>query len=283
MDTWQELNFDFSSALNNGNTSLVLFFNASQTSGTTSDTYYIDDLRWTNTINSYPLISDFESLNPSFPLLGNIQKVSNPYYSGINTSTNVGQYIDDGTSGWDNMEIDFGTTIDISSNPYFSLKLYTPSSIQVMAKLEGGAAVEVWSDFSSENTWEEFNFDFSGAISSSNTKLILFFNPGIESGTSSDTYYIDDLGWLSTLSNDEVNSMDSFTYSPNPTKDFLKIDSKTNINSIIIFDIYGKVLMSHRNINKKSFEFDLSILSSGTYFLKNIFGNRTETIKILKE
>tara|TARA_B100001063_G_scaffold100821_1_gene94145 strand:- start:215 stop:1423 length:1209 start_codon:yes stop_codon:yes gene_type:complete len=283
VDTWQEFNFDFSSAVNNGNTSLVLFFNASQTSGTTSDTYYIDDLRWTDTINSYPLISDFESLNPSFPLLGNIQKVSNPYYSGINTSTNVGQYIDDGTSGWDNMEIDFGTTIDLSSNPYFSLKLYTPSSIQVMAKLEGGTAVEVWSDFSSENTWEEFNFDFSGAISSGNTKLILFFNPGIESGTSSDIYYIDDLGWLSTLSNDEVNSIDSFTYSPNPIKDFLKIDSKTNINSIIIFDMYGKVLMSHRNINKKSFEFDLSTLSSGTYFLKNIFGNKTETIKIIKK
>ena len=85
------------------------------------------------------------------------------------------------------------------------------------------------------------------------------------------------------LSNDEVNSIDSFTYSPNPIRDFLKIDSKTNISSIIIFDMYGKVLMSHRNINKKSFEFDLSTLSSGTYFFKNIFGNRTETVKIIKK
>ena len=32
---------------------------------------------------------------------------SNSFYDGINTSTNVGEYIDDGTNGWDNLLIDF--------------------------------------------------------------------------------------------------------------------------------------------------------------------------------
>ena len=282
-DTWQELNFDFSGAEGNGNTSLVLFFNAAQTSGTLSDIYYIDDLRWTNAINTFPVISDFESLNPSIVLLGNIQKVSNPFYSGINTSTNVGQYVDNGTSGWDNMEIDFGNSIDLSSNPYFNLKLYAPTSIQVMAKLEGGTPLEVWSDFSSENTWEEFNFDFSNAVNYGNTKLILFFNPGVESGSTSDIYYVDDLSWSSTLSINETNPIYFINSFPNPVNNFLRIESNINVNSFTIFDIYGKVLISRRNVNKKSIKVDISMLSSGTYFLKNIFGEKTKTIKILKK
>jgi|TARA_B100001564_G_scaffold336770_1_gene327224 hypothetical protein len=282
INTWEEFNFDFSGAVGNGNTSLVLFFNAAQTSGTTSDTYYIDDLQWTNTINSFPVISDFESLNPSFPLQGNIQKVSNPFYFGMNTSTNIGQYVDDGTNGWDNMQIDFITAVDISITPYFKIKLYTPSSIQILAKLEGGTELEVWSDFSSADTWEEFNFDFSSAANSGNTKLILFFNPGIDTGSTSDIYYIDDLNWSSTLSTQENDLLFSINVHPNPANSSLSINSNFKINSFILSDINGRTLIYEYNINKKSFKIDISSLKSGIYFLKNFSGKQLQTIKILK-
>ena len=262
INTWEEFNFDFSGAVGNGNTSLVLFFNAAQTSGTTSDTYYIDDLQWTNTINSFPVISDFESLNPSFPLQGNIQKVSNPFYFGMNTSTNIGQYVDDGTNGWDNMQIDFITAVDISITPYFKIKLYAPSSIQILAKLEGGTELEVWSDFSSADTWEEFNFDFSSAANSGNTKLILFFNPGIDTGSTSDIYYIDDLNWSSTLSTQENDLLFSINVHPNPANSSLSINSNFKINSFILSDINGRTLIYEYNINKKSFKIDISSLKS---------------------
>ena len=282
INTWEEFNFDFSGAVGNGNTSLVLFFNAAQTSGTTSDTYYIDDLQWTNTINSFPVISDFESLNPSFPLQGNIQKVSNPFYFGMNTSTNIGQYVDDGTNGWDNMQIDFITAVDISITPYFKIKLYAPSSIQILAKLEGGTELEVWSDFSSADTWEEFNFDFSSAANSGNTKLILFFNPGIDTGSTSDIYYIDDLNWSSTLSTQENDLLFSINVHPNPANSSLSINSNFKINSFILSDINGRTLIYDYNINKKSFKIDISSLKSGIYFLKNFSGKQLQTIKILK-
>lgn len=282
INTWEEFNFDFSGAVGNGNTSLVLFFNAAQTSGTTSDTYYIDDLQWTNTINSFPVISDFESLNPSFPLQGNIQKVSNPFYFGMNTSTNIGQYVDDGTNGWDNMQIDFITAVDISITPYFKIKLYAPSSIQILAKLEGGTELEVWSDFSSADTWEEFNFDFSSAANSGNTKLILFFNPGIDTGSTSDIYYIDDLNWSSTLSTQENDLLFSINVHPNPANSSLSINSNFKINSFILSDINGRTLIYEYNINKKSFKIDISSLKSGIYFLKNFSGKQLQTIKILK-
>ena len=283
VDSWQEFNFDFSVAAGNGNTSLVLFFNAAQTSGSSSDTYYIDDLQWTNTTNIFPIISDFESLNPSSPMSGNFQKVSNPYYSGLNTSTNVGQYIDDGTSGWDNLDIDFETVIDLTSNPYFNLKLYTSSSIQVLAKLEGGIEAEVWSDFSSTETWEEFNFDFSSAVNSGNTRLILFFNPGVDSASQSDIYYIDDLRWSSTLSIPKNNFNFSINANPNPATDVINVESELEINSFIIFDAYGKTLIIQNNLNKRVFEVDISSLSPGIYFLNNISGPRSQTIKILKD
>ena len=282
INTWEEFNFDFSGAVGNGNTSLVLFFNASQTSGTTSDTYYIDDLQWTNTINTFPVISDFESLNPSFPLQGNIQKVSNPFYFGMNTSTNIGQYVDDGTNGWDNMQIDFITAVDISTTPYFKIKLYTPSSIQILAKLEGGTELEVWSDFSSVDTWEEFNFDFSSAVNSGNTKLILFFNPGTDTGSTSEIYYIDDLNWSSTLSTQENDLLFSINVHPNPTKNSLFINSNFKINSYALSDINGRTLINEDNVNKKSFEIDITSLKSGIYFLKNFSGKQLQTIKILK-
>ena len=282
INTWEEFNYDFSDAVSNGNTKVVLFFNAGVETGTTNDVYYIDDILWTNSTSILPIISDFESLNSSVPMAGNIQRVSNPYYSGINTSTNAGQYTDDGTNGWDNLLIDYSTVIDLSSNPYLSFKLYSPSSIQVMVKLEGGTAVEKWSDFSSINTWEEFNYDFSDAVSNGNTKVVLFFNAGVETGTTNDVYYIDDIKWSSTLSVENSRKTPELNSYPNPVDDIIRVESMNNINSFVIHDIQGKNLISKKDINKKSFEIDISMLKPGTYFLKSIFEKEIKTLKIIK-
>ena len=282
INTWEEFNYDFSDAVSNGNTKVVLFFNAGVQTGTTNDVYYIDDIRWSNSTSILPIISDFESLNSSVPMIGDIQKVSNPYHSELNTSTNVGQYTDDGTNGWDNLMFDYSTEIDLSSYPYLSFKLYSPSSIQVMVKLEGGTAVEKWSDFSSINTWEEFNYDFSDAVSNGNTKVVLFFNAGVQTGTTNDVYYIDDIKWSSTLSIENFRKIYELTSYPNPVYDIIRVESMVNINSFVIYDIQGKNLISKKNINKKSVEIDISMLNSGTYFLKNILEKEIKTLKIIK-
>ena len=281
-NTWEEFNFDFSDAVSNGNTKLVLFFNAAQESGTSSDIYYIDDIRFTNSSNNLPMISDFESLNPSVPLLGNIQTVSNPFYDGINTSTSVGEYIDDGTNGWDNLIIDFESEIDLSSNPYLSFKLYSTSSIQVLAKLEGDIDTEVWSDFSQENTWEEFNFDFSTSVGNANTKLVLFFNASQESGTSTDIYHIDDIRFTSSLSLTE-EGISELTLYPNPVFNILNIRSNDIINSYKLYDVHGRLILNKNNISSKNFEIDVSNLDSDIYILNTYSESRQESFKILKK
>lgn len=281
-NTWEEFNFDFSDAVANGNTKLVLFFNAAQESGTSSDIYYVDDIRFTNSTNNYPTISDFESLNPSVPLSGNIQTVSNPFYDGINTSTSVGEFIDDGTNGWDNLLIDFDSEIDLSSNPFLTFKLHSSSSIQVLAKLEGGTDAEVWSDYSAENTWEEFNFDFSTSIGNGNTKLILFFNAAQESGTSTDIYYIDDIRFTSSLSSID-EGISEFKMYPNPVANFVKIISNDITNSYKLYDIRGRLILAENHLYKKNFEIDISNLDSDIYILNIYSETKKESFKILKK
>ncbi len=281
-NTWEEFNFDFSDAVANGNTKLVLFFNAAQESGTSSDIYYVDDIRFTNSTNNYPTISDFESLNPSVPLSGNIQTVSNPFYDGINTSTSVGEFIDDGTNGWDNLLIDFDSEIDLSSNPFLTFKLHSSSSIQVLAKLEGGTDTEVWSDYSAENTWEEFNFDFSTSIGNGNTKLILFFNAAQESGTSTDIYYIDDIRFTSSLSSID-EGISEFKMYPNPVANFVKIISNDITNSYKLYDIRGRLILAENHLYKKNFEIDISNLDSDIYILNIYSETKQESFKILKK
>ena len=281
-NTWEEFNFDFSDAVANGNTKLVLFFNAAQESGTSSDIYYVDDIRFTNSTNNYPTISDFESLNPSVPLSGNIQTVSNPFYDGINTSTSVGEFIDDGTNGWDNLLIDFDSEIDLSSNPFLTFKLHSSSSIQVLAKLEGGTDAEVWSDYSAENTWEEFNFDFSTSIGNGNTKLILFFNAAQESGTSTDIYYIDDIRFTSSLSSID-EEISEFKMYPNPVANFVKIISNDITNSYKLYDIRGRLILAKNHLYKKNFEIDISNLDSDIYILNIYSETKQESFKILKK
>jgi hypothetical protein len=281
-NTWEEFNFDFSDAVANGNTKLVLFFNAAQESGTSSDIYYVDDIRFTNSTNNYPTISDFESLNPSVPLSGNIQTVSNLFYDGINTSTSVGEFIDDGTNGWDNLLIDFDSEIDLSSNPFLTFKLHSSSSIQVLAKLEGGTDAEVWSDYSAENTWEEFNFDFSTSIGNGNTKLILFFNAAQESGTSTDIYYIDDIRFTSSLSSID-EGISGFKMYPNPVANFVKIISNDITNSYKLYDIRGRLILAENHLYKKNFEIDISNLDSDIYILNIYSETKQESFKILKK
>ena len=97
---------------------------------------------------------------------------------------------------------------------------------------------------------QEFNFDFSSAINSGNTKLILFFNPGIDTGSTSDIYYIDDLNWSSTLSTQENGLLFSINVHPNPANNSLFLNSNFNINSYVLSDINGRTLIYENNVNK---------------------------------
>lgn len=203
---WVNYVFDFSLS-ENDQTQLKIFFNYNLTNGTPNNIFYIDDLMFLpascdepvienclNIIQDFNIISDW-NCQQNYGIETTVPSVLNPLISCDNRSENVGQYTDDGTEAYDAFILNYGSIINLNTHNKLKFKLYSNSSIQVLAKLEGGSAIEKWSDFSTVNTWQEFSYDFSDSIENENTTLVLFFNAGQNNGNPYDTYYIDELRW----------------------------------------------------------------------------------------
>lgn len=203
---WKEYTFDFSPVIGQGNTTLVLFFNAGQANGTAQDIYYIDDIRFemdpcteiiedcTGVVPDLNIITDFDcQQNYAFSNPNAAPVVQNPNVSCENRSSNVGEYTDNGNDPFDFLLVNYGAPIDLSVNNQLKLKVLSTMAVPLLAKLEGGTAVEVGADITVVDEWMEYTFDFSGAQGNGNTTLVLFFNAGNVDGTPADIYYVDDL------------------------------------------------------------------------------------------
>ncbi|MDY8134353.1 T9SS type A sorting domain-containing protein [Aquimarina sp. 2201CG5-10] len=238
-----------------------------------------------------PVITDFECTPPSQTLPSTVVSIANSFSGGINTSPNIGQYTDNGTDAFDGLVIDYGTTIDLSTNSVLRFKLYSPTSIQVLAKLEGGTGdVEIWSGFSQVNTWEEFVYDFSAAIGNGNTRLVLFFNAAVTNGTPADLYYFDDLKWdtpnILNIDDISINETKLIALFPNPVDDQINVTSSVDrIKKISVVDLSGKQILQNKVDNLGFYSMDVSLLQSGLYFLEVEFMNvlEVEKIKIVKK
>ncbi len=206
VNEWSNYLIDFSGAIGDGNTRLVLFFNAGQTDGTAQDIYFIDDIRFIKggcpqivedcdgVEPDLSIINDFDcQQNFPFANAGDLPTVQNPDVTCENRSSKVGEYTDNGGDPFDNTIINFGDIIDLSINNQFKMKVLATETGPILAKLEGGTALEVFADVTVLNEWVEYTFDFSGAIGDKNTSLVLFFNAGEVDGPPQNIYYIDDL------------------------------------------------------------------------------------------
>ena len=203
---WINYIFDFSNA-GNDFTILKIYFNNGTSNGNSDQIFYIDELMFLPAPCDEPLveictgvevdlniISDW-NCQQNYEIEGSIPIVSSPLISCENRSQYVGKYTDNGNEAWDAFILNYNEVINLNSYNKLKFKLFSSSSIQVLAKLEGGSSVEKWSDFSLVNTWQEFSYDFSDSISNGNTTLVLFFNAGQTNGSNEDVYFIDDLRW----------------------------------------------------------------------------------------
>tara|TARA_B100000900_G_scaffold149256_1_gene126703 strand:- start:352 stop:1038 length:687 start_codon:yes stop_codon:yes gene_type:complete len=203
---WINYIFDFSNA-GNDFTILKIYFNNGTSNGNSDQIFYIDELMFLPAPCDEPLveictgvevnlniISDW-NCQQNYEIEGSIPIVSSPLISCENRSQYVGKYTDNGNEAWDAFILNYNEVINLNSYNKLRFKLFSSSSIQVLAKLEGGSSVEKWSDFSLVNTWQEFSYDFSDSISNGNTTLVLFFNAGQTNGSNEDVYFIDDLRW----------------------------------------------------------------------------------------
>ena len=67
-----------------------------------------------------------------------------------------------------------------------------------------------------------------------------------------------------------TSNSDKVIIYPNPTNNYININSTSLINNINIYSIDGKLIYSKNNINSKFHNIDLSNNLNGIYFIKNI-------------
>jgi hypothetical protein len=153
-------------------------------------------------LNPLQLPIDFEdaSLDYSFIDFGNVIStvVDNPDISDNNQSLRVGQSTKPvNAEVWGGTLLELDDPIDFSSLINIGVNVWSPESgIIVKLKVENATNPDISYEtdlvVSSANTWEELNFDFSGAdFSQEFHKVVIFFdfgNPGNDN-----TYYFDDI------------------------------------------------------------------------------------------
>ncbi|MEH6536259.1 MAG: T9SS type A sorting domain-containing protein [Psychroserpens sp.] len=86
---------------------------------------------------------------------------------------------------------------------------------------------------------------------------------------------------LSTLGVDD-ESLNSFTYYPNPVKDSLVLKSQSNVQSVTVYNVLGQEVLSV-SPNTTNTLVDMSQLTTGAYFAKVTINDVTETVRIIKQ
>jgi len=152
---------------------------------------------------------------------GSSSVVANPYNTAENSSANVVEHVRNGGQFWAGTYI---TTepIDFSSGSVINMKVYTPAAnIPVLLKLEAltGENVELTTNTSVGNQWEELSYDFGTQPSELYTRVVVIFNMGVVGdGSANSTYYFDDIafatGDISGCTDPLANN-----YNPNATID----------------------------------------------------------------
>ncbi len=200
---WTTLSFDFSSVATITDFQQINLTFTAINEGT-SDTYYIDNLSLGETtvdvcegVEVDPqVVDDFECQRNANLTTGaaDLVMVNNPDISQGNNSTTVGQYTEpDGN--WASVVYEFDTPIDLSTYNQLKMKIWAPSAVPMLFKLEGGDGVqEVFMDVTETETWVTYSVDFSESAGKGHTKLVLFMNAG-QPATVGEVYYWDDISW----------------------------------------------------------------------------------------
>jgi len=101
------------------------------------------------------------------------------------------------------------------------------------------------------------------------------------SASSHNEMYIDDLTTAEgVLGNDDFSEVALAVY-PNPVKDVLNINTAASVESVVVYDVLGKVVLQAQP-DRISPTIDMSALKSGAYLVRVTVDGISKTIKVLK-
>lgn len=197
--------------------------------------------------------------------------VANPDMTGINASDNCAKYVINPIGApwaglWsDDME-DFTFNED---NAIIKLMVYKDVISPVGLKFEnadGSVQFEVKVSNTVINEWEELTFDFTAQIGKSVTKFV-FFPDFPATRTAGSTSYFDNIVFREDLGTGlTVPTIKDLSFAPNPVVSNLTLSANSEIRSVTLRNLSGKVVQSFL-VNSASANINLQSLTTGLYIM----------------
>lgn len=150
-----------------------------------------------------------------------------------------------------------------------------PASGEVTITVGAGTQYALFSDCTTEEV--SCNTDVN-LVTTGSTYYVSVTDDGTNKVPGASTVQVDE---TMTLSNEEFETI-SFSVYPNPTNSDWNIKGTKEINSVQVYDILGKQVMS-LNPNANELTISSTSLNSGLYFAKINSNSGTSTIKLVKE
>jgi len=183
--------------------------------------------------------------------------------------------------------IDMSFTLALTQhNSTDAAVLGSDDQIQLVYSLDYGKTwveIQTWDNTSSiSNTGDYFSI-YKDGYSNSPLLLIAFW---VSSGSVNDAedvdFFIDDVSAMhhGTGSVDDLKAK-GFSFSPNPANNTLNLTAKEPINTIILFDVFGRKIQQSK-IDAYQKQIDISNLTKGLYYLQVQIENTVGMVKVLK-
>jgi len=200
---WEELEWVFVGTPNNLNEIVFMFDFGNQGDGSTSSTFYFDDIEQIlgptpPTALSLPI--DFEMGEVATDFLNYSGAVAsiipNPQVDVVNPSPTVGQVIRDGGQFWAGSKLFIDATIDLSSLWQISMKVYTTAPVGTRIKLElsnSGASSGLDYITTVSGQWETATWNFNGQANNFDAIQFLFDFGNVGDGSEASTFLFDDI------------------------------------------------------------------------------------------
>lgn len=201
--SWETLEWVFVGTSNDLNEIVFMFDYGNLGDGTTSSTFYFDDVEQiagptAPVLTTLPI--DFESGVVSTDFLSysgaTVNVISNPQMGGVNNSNTVGQVVRDGGDFWAGSRVFLTNNIDLSTMWVISIKVYTTAPIGTRIKLElegpsGNANLDYLTTVTGQ--WETASWNFDGKTGDYNKLNFSFDFGNVGDGTASSTFLFDDI------------------------------------------------------------------------------------------
>lgn len=238
-------------------------------------------IRITDTI----ILADFESTSRLFETFSNttFDVAENPAPDEVNPSANAGVTLKSEVP-WAGIYTDLGYNLDMTRHKKFHLKVWGPKAGDVLLKLEDvdvGTVQfqEVLAAYTNPGKWQELEYIFPDAVTDAFDRVTLFFDFGSED---ENTFYFDDLTlmpWSDPTFAPSSASTSARLY-PVPAGDVLyyEFDALPAGSTIEIFDIQGRLLMSHEAAGSTG-NLNIEKIARGTYLF--VAGNNGNVYKTL--